>query len=132
MYRAERLDVHFNVKLPREMRAALRAAAAAEGMRDAHCARRVIELGLGAWQRRARTVGFPQRLRMVPGPVTRGSLGRGVLFDLQMSPQMHEALRMGAAAEGLRVSDFARWVIDLGLAAWRARRAPKIRDAGAA
>lgn len=53
-----------------------------------------------------------------------------VLFNVQISREMREALRKGAAADGRRVSDFARKVIDLGLEAWRARRAPNIRNAG--
>jgi hypothetical protein len=131
MYRVERLDVHFNVKVSCEMRAALRTGAAAEGMRDSHFGRWMIELGLAAWNARAGTSGLPERLRMRPGPVASGSLRAGILFDLQMSPVMRAELSAGAAAEALRVSDFARWMIDLGLAAWRARRAPKIRLAGA-
>ncbi|HEY7579174.1 MAG TPA: hypothetical protein VH855_16405 [Acetobacteraceae bacterium] len=124
--------MHFNVKLPREMRAALRVGATAQGMRDSHFARKVIELGLGAWEPREGTASLPRRLRMVPGPSPRRSSGRGILFDLQMSLEMRAALSMGAAAEGLCVSAFARWVIDLGLAAWRKGRAPNIRNAGAA
>jgi hypothetical protein len=131
MYRGERLDVHFNVKLPRVLREELHAAAAAEGVRHGHLVRTLIALGLDAWRWQAGTLRFPTQLRLTRGRIGRWCSERGVLFDLQMSREMRAALSTGAAAEGLRVSDFARWVIDLGLAAWRAQRAPKIRFAGA-
>ena len=129
MYRAERFDVHFNVKVSREMRAALRAGAAAEGMGDAHFGRTVIDLGLEAWcagpARAGVRGGFAGVQRRIP-------YGSGTLFDFQMSPPMRAALSVGACAEGVRVSDFARMVMDLGLAAWRARRAPISRCLGGA
>lgn len=53
-----------------------------------------------------------------------------VLFNLQISQEMREALRKGAAAEGMLTSDFTRRVIDLGLEAWREQRAPKTRKSG--
>jgi hypothetical protein len=129
MYRDERLGVHFNVKVTREMRRALRAGAVAEGMRDADFARRIIDLGLGAWRARPmveRRRMWDQRLGQ---RVMYRALGGGVNLDLQMSPEMRGALSTGAA-EGVRVSEFARKVMDLGLMAWQAGRAPKTRCSG--
>ena len=119
-YRAERFDVHFNVKVTREVRAALRAGAAAADMPNSHFGRMVIDLGLGA----RRASGMPSVVqRRIP-------YGTGALFDFQISRKMRAALSAGAAADDLSVSDFARMVIDLGLAAWRARRTANIRHAG--
>ena len=127
-YRAERFDVHFNVKVSHDMRAALRTGATVEGMGDSHFARMVLDLGLRA---PPPVIRLPSSFAMVPGPVTYRSV-RCVLFDLQMSPAMRTALGAGAAAQGIRVSDFARMVIDLGLAAWREQRGSNIRRAGGA
>jgi hypothetical protein len=130
MYRDERLGVHLNVKVTREMRQALGAGAVGEGMRDADFARRIIDLGLGAW----RTRPMVERRRMwdqrLGQRVMYRALGGGVNLDLQMSPEMRKALSTGAAAEGVRVSEFARKVMDLGLMAWQAERAPKTRCPG--
>lgn len=127
-YRTERFDVHFNVKVSREVRAALRDGAVLERMRDAHFARMVIELGLVAWRARLGDVRLAGRVVAHRGLV----YGSGILFDFQMSPQMRGALSIGACAEGLRISEFTRMIIDWGLEAWRERRAPNSRAAGAA
>jgi hypothetical protein len=133
MYRDERLEVHFNVKVTREMRQALREGAIAEGMRDAQFARMVLDLGLVVWRPGGPIVQVPahksyQQLRQ---RVTYRALGGGFHLDLQMSLEMRAALGAGADAEGVQVSEFARRAIGLGLAAWREQRAPKTRAAGA-
>jgi hypothetical protein len=126
-YRAERFDVHFNVKLPRALREAVRAGAAAEGVRDSHFGRHMLTLGLTAWRARTGKEGFPSGLRMAPGP---RSVGRGLLFDLMISAEMRTALGVGAVAGGVTLSEFARWMLQLGLEAWWVRRTAKMRNGG--
>ena len=53
-----------------------------------------------------------------------------VIFNVQMTREVREALSVGADEASMRVSDFARKLIELGLGVWRARRAPNIRNAG--
>jgi hypothetical protein len=108
------------VKVSAETRAALRAGAAMEGMDEPAFARRVVDLGLAVWRRQPPVAKRWKRFQgLGPRIVYRGLEGRIVPIKLSVSASVRKA---GAAAEGVRLSDFARRVVDLGLAVWRGRR----------
>jgi hypothetical protein len=54
----------------------------------------------------------------------------GVLFNVQISEEFREELRLEAGKAGMRQSDFARVLLREGMDVWRARRAPKTRCSG--